>query len=113
MKILIVDDNKQMRRLIGSLIDDLTEEIIECGDGTEAIPAYHKHRPDWVLMDVEMGSMDGIEATRQIRGAFPDARIVLVTNYDESELRTAASAAGACGYVLKENLLIIRNLITG
>ena len=94
MKIMIVDDNRQMRRMIVSLIDDLVEEIIECGDGSEAVPAYDEHRPDWVLMDIEMGRVDGIEATRQIRDAFPDARIVMVTHYDESELRTAASAAG-------------------
>ena len=113
MRIMIVDDNRQMRRMIVSLIDDLAEEIIECGDGSEAITAYNEHRPDWVLMDVEMGRVDGIEATRQIRDAFPDARIVMVTNYDESELRAAASAAGAWGYVLKDNLLGIREILTG
>ena len=113
MKIMIVDDNRQMRRMIVSLIDDLVEEIIECGDGSEAVPAYDEHRPDWVLMDIEMGRVDGIEATRQIRDAFPDARIVMVTNYDESELRAAASTAGACGYVLKDNLLGIREILTG
>ena len=113
MKIMIVDDNRQMRRMIMSLIDDLAEEIIECRDGSEAVTAYNEHRPDWVLMDIEMRRVDGIEATRQIRDAFPDARIVMVTHYDESELRTAASAAGACRYVLKDNLLEIREILTG
>ena len=113
MKIMIVDDNGQMRRMIVSLIDDLAEEIIECGDGSLAVRAYNEHRPDWVLMDVEMGRVDGIEATRQIRDAFPDARIVMVTNFDDLELRAAARAAGACRYVLKDDLLEIREIVTG
>ena len=113
MRIMIVDDNRQMRRMMASLLERLAEEIIECGDGAEAAPAYREHRPDWVLMDVEMGRVDGIEATRQIRSAFPEARIIIVTNYDEAELRTAASAAGAYAYVLKDNLLVIRQILTG
>src|SRR5262245_3093342 len=113
MRIMIVDDNPQMRRMIASLLHDLAEEIIECGDGSDAARAYGEHRPDWVLMDVEMGEVDGIEATRRIRSAFPEARIVMVTNYDESDLRTAVSAAGARGYVLKDNLLVIRAILTG
>lgn len=112
MRIMIVDDNSRMRRMIASLIDDLAEEIIECRDGSEAIPVYHERRPDWVFMDIDMKSVDGIEATRQIRIAFPDARIVMLTNYDESDLRAAASTAGACAYVLKDNLLDIREILT-
>ena len=115
MKIMVVDDNEGMRRMIVSLIGNLAEELIECGDGAEAVLAYRQRRPDWVLMDIEMGGVDGIdgiEAARRIRSAFPDARIAMVTDYDESDLREAASAAGACRYVLKDNLLVIREILT-
>ena len=52
-----------------------------------------------------------LEATRRLRAAFPDAQIVIVTRYGDSHLRAAASEAGACGYVLKVNLLALREMI--
>ena len=58
-------------------------------------------------MDIVMKNVDGIMATRQIIAAFPQARIVIVTDYNEGELRQAAHEAGACQYVVKENLLYI------
>ncbi len=52
--------------------------------------------------------LDGITATGHIKAAFPDARIVIVTDYGDEPLRAAAEDAGACGYVLKEQLLDVR-----
>ena len=112
MKCLIVEDSAAMRRVIRKVISDLAE-VEECQDGSEALAAYALHRPDWVLMDINMRLMHGLDATRQISAAFPDARVVVVSNYDSDELREAAQAAGACGYLLKENLLDLRLLLTG
>ena len=111
MTVLIVEDNAEMRRLLKCLVLPLVETAYECGDGAEAETRYAEFQPDWVLMDIEMPRVDGIAATRRIKAAFPAARIVMVTNYDEEELRAAALAAGACGYVLKENLLELRRLL--
>jgi CheY-like chemotaxis protein len=111
MKILIVEDNPQMRLLIASMIGEFAETILECSNGAEAVFAYCKHRPDWVLMDIEMKDMNGIAATRQITNSFPDARVVIVTNHDYPELRAAALAAGAREYVLKDNLLRVREIL--
>ena len=61
-------------------------------------------QPDIVLMDVRMPRMDGLAATRQIREFHPGARVVIVTDYDDEDLRKAAMEAGARGYVLKQNL---------
>jgi two-component system response regulator DegU len=108
MRLLIVEDNYQMRRLIKSIVGDLAEAVLECGDGSEALEAYRAHKPDWVLMDVEMKTLDGISATRQITTAFPDARILIVTEYNNADWREEARHAGAIGYVLKENLLEVR-----
>jgi DNA-binding NarL/FixJ family response regulator len=55
-------------------------------------------------MDIKMKDVDGLAATRQIKAAFPEARIVMVTSFDEQSLRDEARLAGACGYVLKESL---------
>ncbi len=94
MKVLIVDDNESMRRLIKSFIADVVGETIECSDGREALAAYRTHRPDVVLMDVKMAGIDGLEATRQIRHWFPLARIVMVSQWEDRALREAARAGG-------------------
>ncbi|MGA8594636.1 MAG: response regulator transcription factor [Bryobacteraceae bacterium] len=108
MKLLIVDDNAAVRRLISSIAFPFADEICECTNGAEAVSAYNAERPDLVLMDIRMNEVEGIAATIQIKAAHPAARIVIVTDYDDTALRQAATSAGACGYVLKENLLELR-----
>lgn len=110
MKILIVEDNEQMRRMICNVVRDLAT-IEECSDGAEAVAAFGRCLPDWVLMDIKMHAVNGIEATRRIKAAFPEARVLIVTNYDDNDLREEARLAGACQYVLKENLLALRSII--
>jgi CheY-like chemotaxis protein len=111
MKLLIVEDNLPMRRMIRRMVADLADEISECGDGEEAVALYPALRPDWVLMDIEMARLNGIVATRSIKSDFPMARIVIVTNYNDAIMREAAEQAGASGYVLKENLPEVRQFL--
>lgn len=111
MVLMIVEDNFEMRRLIKSLIADLADPIYECDDGAAAIRMYAEQHPDWVLMDIELKQMDGITASRQIKMDFPEAKIVIVTISNDKGLRAAATEAGACGYVLKENLFDLRKLL--
>lgn len=111
MSFLIVDDNSVMRRTIRHVVREFAGEINECQDGAEALPAYRKYQPDWVLMDVEMREMDGLTATREICAAFPKAHIVIVTKHGDAEMREAARKAGAFGFVVKENLLELRKVI--
>lgn len=113
MKLLIVEDNPAMRRLLRRMLADLAEEVTECSDGKEVLDTYTRFQPDWVLMDIEMAEIDGICATRQLIAAFPEAKVVTVTNYDDRVLRTQAQQAGACGYVLKDDLLELRRLLEG
>lgn len=112
MKLLIVEDNAQMRKLMRSLVQEFADEIFECSDGSEVFTAYRQYHPDWVLMDVEMTHMDGITASQHLIQSFPKAQIVIVTKYDDDELRQEARQAGACGYVLKEDLLALRGILT-
>jgi len=90
MKLLIVEDNESMRRTIKSIIGTLADEIYECSDGSEAVTLYGECRPDWVLMDIRLERMDGIEATSRIMALYPEAKIVIVTNYDDQKLKEAA-----------------------
>lgn len=111
MTVLIVDDSPQFRELIRTVLEGLVDEFSECADGDEAIAAYRRRRPDWVLMDVQMVRMGGLEATRRLLAADRTARVLIVTDYDDAHWRAAAMEAGACGYVLKENLLAVRRLL--
>ncbi|MCX6902982.1 MAG: response regulator transcription factor [Verrucomicrobia bacterium] len=108
---MLVEDDAKLRTLTKSLLSDLPAEFVECADGRDALAAYRDHRPDWVLMDLQMPEMDGLTATRQITGAFPQARVLIVTQFEGQHLRAAARQAGARGYVLKEDLLQVRALI--
>ena len=109
--ILIVDDSADMRRAITLMIRDLVGEIYECGDGAEACTAYAAHLPDWVLMDIRMKKTDGLTATRQLKAAFPDARVVIVTVCKGDDIRDAARSAGAVAYIMKDNLLELRQFL--
>lgn len=111
MKILIVDDNERMRQMIRTFIADLTSDIVECSDGSEALDAYRKHRPDIVLMDLKMARMDGLAATSQILQSFPETRIVIVSQWDDAPFREAARLAGAETIVSKADLLPLRGIL--
>ena len=111
LNLLIVEDNRSMRELIRSIVSDVAGDVTECNDGAEALFAYTKCRPDWVLMDIRMKEMDGISATRQLKASFPEANIMIVTDYDSPNMREAARKAGACEYVTKENLLEVRRIL--
>ena len=113
MNLLIVEDNAKMRGMIRNVVEDLVENISECKDGDEALAAYSANRPDWVLMDIQMENVNGIAATSKIMAEFADAKIVIVTNFDDPDFRDSARRAGACNYVLKENLFDIRRILMG
>jgi two-component system response regulator DegU len=114
MKIMIVEDNPQMRQMIHHIVADLAEAVTECADGEAAVAAYMAQQfsgEDRVLMDLQMSGIGGLEATRRICTAFPDAQIIIVTQYDDQHWRAAATEAGACGYLLKENLFELRQML--
>ena len=114
MKVLIVDDNAAMRRLIRRLALSPVANCFECADGAAALDAYEQHQlgsADWVVMDVEMAGMNGLKATQRLRANHPEARVVIVTRHDDDELRNAAFRHGAYGFVPKENILALRTLL--
>jgi CheY-like chemotaxis protein len=105
MKVLVVDDNAAVRRLIAAVLEPIDPEIVECGNAMEAIAAYRAHHPDVVLMDIAMDGVDGIAATATITALDPAACVVMVTNHGGADLREAARRAGGRGYVLKDDLV--------
>ena len=111
MNFLIAEDSIPVRRMIRRLATNTSATVYECGDGAEAFSAYLKHEIDWVLMDIKMPVMDGIAATRKIRAADPQAKIIVVTTYDDQILRAEAEEAGASAFVVKDDLSRIRFVI--
>ncbi len=112
-KILIADDNAQMRRIVKQIVGSLADEVYEAGEGGEAIAICVRERPDWVLMDIRMEPVDGLRATALITARFPETRVVIVSQYDDAELRAEAARVGACAYVLKDNLHELTRILTG
>jgi len=111
MNVLIVDDSGPMRAMIRTYISDFSTEVVECRDGSEALDAYRAHQPDIVLMDIKMTRMDGLEATSQIIQHFPEARIVIVSQWDDAPIREAARLAGAETIVSKADLFPLRGIL--
>ena len=87
-----------------STLGNLASEFVECSDGAEAVAAWSQHHPDWTVMDVAMKPMDGLDATRQIKARYADARILILTQNDSPPIRQAARQAGAVAFLAKENL---------
>ena len=110
MTILIVEDNPLMREIIRETVSEFADVITECADGDEAFAAYQANLPHWVLMDIQMPRVDGFTASRQIKAAYPDANICIVTDYGDARTRTLATEVGAMAFVLKENLEELRTL---
>lgn len=111
MKILIVEDNRNMREMIKEILFEPSLEFFECDNGAEAVALFEREHPDCVFMDVEMSPVDGIAATRMIKKTHPEARIIIVTQHTDRLTRIAATDAGADGFVPKDNLLEAKNII--
>jgi DNA-binding NarL/FixJ family response regulator len=103
VQVLIADDHRLVRHGLAQLLatDALIEVVGMVGDGAEAIASVAAQAPDLVLMDLSMPVLDGIEATRQIKVASPDVRVLVLSSHGDEDHVTRALAAGADGYVLK------------
>ncbi|WP_250027233.1 response regulator [Paractinoplanes maris] len=105
IRVLLADDHRLVRtgfRVILGLEDDI-EVVGEAENGAQAVAATAEHRPDVVLMDVEMPGMDGLEATRHIVAAGGGPSVLILTTFDRDDYLFAALEAGASGFLLKNS----------
>ncbi|NRG46023.1 response regulator transcription factor [Bacillus sp. CRN 9] len=104
MKVLIADDHHVVRRgLVFFLKTQPGIEIVgEASNGNEAVKQVGELQPDIVLMDLDMPIMNGIEATREIKKAFPQVKIMILTSFSDQVHVIPAIEAGASGYQLKD-----------
>jgi len=103
--VVLVDDHRLVRAGLRGIIDAATDLTVigEAADGAEAVQVVRSTRPDVVLMDLSMPGVDGIQGTALLRDAGESARVVVLTSFVEHERVTAALAAGAVGYLLKDS----------
>jgi DNA-binding NarL/FixJ family response regulator len=103
VRVLIVDDDDLMRAGLRSVLasDESVEVVGEAADGRAALATTRTTRPDVVLMDVRMPDLDGIAATRELLGASPDVKVVMLTTFEEDDYIFGALNAGASGFLLK------------
>jgi DNA-binding NarL/FixJ family response regulator len=104
-RVVIADDQTLVRSGFRMILGAAGIPVVaEAADGSEAVAAVLKHRPDVVLMDIRMPEMDGLEATRRILGARVSAecRIIILTTFDLDQYVYAALNAGASGFLLKD-----------
>lgn len=104
LRILIADDHALVREGIAAFlkISDEFEVVGEAADGVEAIEGFKKHKPDIVLMDVSMPKLGGLEATLEIKKIDPKAKILVLTQYEDTVYIKRFFKAGVAGYLLKK-----------
>ena len=104
IRVLVVDDQALVRAGFVKLLEPEPDLHVvgEAGDGSEAVEAAVRTRPDVILMDIRMPRLDGIEATRRIRAGSRAARVLVLTTYDLDEYVFDALKAGASGFLLKD-----------
>lgn len=104
-KIIIVDDHKIFRQGLKSLIvnERMAEVVAEASNGKEFLDILPKHKPDLVLMDIEMPEMNGVEATREALSKNPDLRVLVLSTFGDEIHYYNIIQAGAKGFVLKSS----------
>jgi DNA-binding NarL/FixJ family response regulator len=105
VRVLLVDDDDLMRAGLKAVLssDSGVEVVGEAGDGRAAVESARALRPDVVLMDVRMPDLDGIAATREVLSASPEAKVVILTTFEQDDYIFGALNAGASGFLLKRS----------
>jgi DNA-binding NarL/FixJ family response regulator len=104
IRVLIADDQQLVREGLHLLLDLIPDIRVagEAGDGTAAVEQAQKLEPDVVLMDVQMPKLDGVAAARRIHETCPEAKVIILTTFDDDEYVFEGLRAGAVGYLLKD-----------
>jgi DNA-binding NarL/FixJ family response regulator len=104
--ILIVEDHDALRDSLRNWLTSIFQDCVflQARTGEEALELCHAHLPEIVLMDIMLPEMSGIDTTRHIKGAVPDAQVVMLSIYEDSAYKTDAAAAGAVAYISKRKM---------
>jgi DNA-binding NarL/FixJ family response regulator len=105
LRVLLVDDYEPFRRFerLTLLAHEEMQIVAECSDGDEAIQKADELKPDLILLDISLPTVNGIEAARHIRQVSPNSKILFVTENRSPDIAEEALSTGASGYVLKSD----------
>ena len=119
-RIAIVEDSRVIRESLAEFVqaDPEFECVCVCASAEEALEIIPKHKPDIVLMDIQLPKLSGIDCTAQLKQLMPSVQVIMVTVYEDTERIYKALRVGACGYLLKrcprqELLAAIRDVQQG
>ncbi|QFF98176.1 DNA-binding response regulator [Psychrobacillus glaciei] len=103
-KIIIIDDHQLFREGVKRILDfeDSFEVIAEGNDGNDVLRLYEQYLPEVVLMDINMPTKNGVDATAELIEKYPDAKVIMLSIHDDESYVTHALKTGALGYMLKE-----------
>jgi len=103
IKVVLADDHAVVRKGIREFLEEAgdLQIVAEANTGAEAVALTQEHRPDVVVLDIQMPEMSGVEAARQIKALAPEVSVLVLTAYDDDPYIFALLQAGASGYVLK------------
>jgi DNA-binding NarL/FixJ family response regulator len=106
IRVLVVEDFAPFRRFICSILEKRTElQVIgEVSDGLQAVQEAEKLKPDLILLDIGLPTLNGLEAARQIRNLVPESKIIFVSQESDVDVVQEALSLGAWGYVVKTRL---------
>ncbi|WP_409305552.1 response regulator [Peribacillus sp. SCS-155] len=101
-RILIVDDAKFMRLTLSEILEKAQHKVVgEAENGQEAIDMYRKIQPDLVTMDITMPVLSGLDAVKQIKSEFPDAKVIMCSAMGQQKMVVEAIEAGAKDFIVK------------
>ena len=105
VRILVVDDYEPWRREVCAMLQRRPEfrVVAEVADGLEAVYEARELKPDLILLDIALPSLNGLEVANRIRQFTPNARIIFLTSYSDRDVIREALSTGAQGYVVKVN----------
>ncbi|MEM7757410.1 MAG: response regulator transcription factor [Cyanobacteria bacterium P01_A01_bin.40] len=103
IKVAVIDDQNTVINIFKLFFENISDILLigSANNGQDAIRIVDEHRPDVILIDIEMPIMNGIEATRIITERFSKTKVILFTSHDNKLIRSLAIKAGADGYVSK------------
>src|SRR5215469_2543783 len=102
-RLLIVDDHAHARDLIRGFLAMPGLTVQESASGRDALARVEEFKPHWITMDIQMPGLNGFETTKAIKKIHPEARVMIVTSFNDPQFRQLAVSAGASGFILKEN----------